>query len=344
MNPIKRVIFFVFFLPFFLWFSGCASQGDLEAVQRDANSLNKEMLTLKRNVNELNQETREVLNKLEALGKKTEEVRQEISASQGKIGFMEKEMESVNQPMRRYQADLGARVEKLQIDVQNLMGRYEESKYFAQKSLGESKTIRESYQAKLDELDKQIASLKKSVDGLEPKGQAKGEVKGEAGAAEEEEKPSTAAEAQTEAGKPQPKGKTPEKPEKAEKKTTVASPDEAYKKAYDQFSKGDIEGAKAGFKKFLEAYPKSKYAENAHFWLAECYFAGKKYEEAILEYDEVIKKFPKGTKVPNALFRQGMAFLEMDDTTNAKLIFKEVVKRFPKSEQAKTATKKLKEM
>jgi tol-pal system protein YbgF len=94
----------------------------------------------------------------------------------------------------------------------------------------------------------------------------------------------------------------------------------------------------------LEVYPKSKYSENAHYWLGECYFAEKKYEEAILEFDEVIKKYPKGNKVPDALYRQGIAFLEMKDAVNAKLILKEVVKRFPKSEQANRARKKLKEI
>ena len=127
----------------------------------------------------------------------------------------------------------------------------------------------------------------------------------------------------------------------------ISSPlpvDKAYKTAYDQFTKGNVEGAKAGFKRFLEGYPKSKYAENAHYWLGECYFAEKKYEEAILEFDEVIKKYPKGNKVPDALFRQGMAFLEMKDTINAKLILREVVKRFPRSDQANRARKELKNL
>ena len=108
--------------------------------------------------------------------------------------------------------------------------------------------------------------------------------------------------------------------------------------------KGNIPAAREEFKRFLEAFPKSKYAENAHYWLGECYFSEKKYDEAILEFDEVIKKFPKGNKVPDALYRQGMAFLEMKDTMNAKLIFKEVVKRYPKSDQATRARKKLQEI
>jgi tol-pal system protein YbgF len=329
-----------------LLLGACASKSDLEAIQRDTNSLQKDILALQRNVGELNQATKDVMGKIDAQGSKTEEIRREIGDTESKIQSKIAVYETALQPMRRSQADLGDRLEKLQVDVQHLMGRYEESKYFAQKSLGESKTLRESYQIKIDEFEKQVAALKQTVEDLEVR--AAGDE--ETAEGKKTEKPAVAeAEPEKEpasAKKPE-KLEKPGKPEKAskpEKQVAALSPDEAYKKAYDQFSKGDIEGAKNGFKQFLESYPKSKYAENAHFWLGECYFSEKKYEEAILEYDEVIKKFPKGSKVPNALFRQGMAFLAMEDTTNAKLIFKEVIKRFPKTEQAKIAQKKLKEI
>jgi tol-pal system protein YbgF len=254
---------------------------------------------------------------------------------------LEKEMETTSQPMRRYQADLGARLDKLQMEVQNLMGRFEESKYFAQKTFGETKTLKEAYQGKLDELDKRLAALNKSVEEWEKKIAAESKApKGEAETGEE--KPSAIQVPPAQGGPT--KEQVPSQKAEPEGKKVAASPDEVYKKAYEQFTKGNVEGAKVGFKGFLEGYPKSKYAENAHYWLGECYFAEKKYEEAILEFDEVIKKYPKGNKVPDALFRQGIAFLEMKDTINAKLILKEVVKRYPKSDQANRARKKLKEI
>ena len=334
----------------FLSFSGCATQSDLETIQRDTNNSTKELLALQRNLYDQNAANRNLSTKLDALEKKIGDVRQEIAASssetKNKIGFLEKEMETVNQPMRRYQAELGARIDKLQMEVQNLMGRFEESKYFAQKTFGETKTLKETYQGRIEDLDKRIAALNKSVEEWErrvaapEKGKESEAVKGSAESGEEK-----SAASQPPPAKP---GQTKEQvvsPQKEpESKKSIGTVDEAYKKAYDQFSKGNIEGAKAGFKKLLEVYPKSKYSENAHYWLGECYFAEKKYEEAILEFDEVIKKYPKGNKVPDALFRQGMAFLDMKDTVNAKLILKEVVKRFPKSDQANRARKKLKEM
>jgi tol-pal system protein YbgF len=343
-SKLRAFLTFLIF-PIFLAFYGCATQSDMETLQRDTNNMTKELLAMQRNFYDLNTEMKTLTGKLDGLGKKSDDLQKQMATLNGetrtKIGFVEKELEASSQPMRRYQADLGARLDQLQMDVQNLTGRFEESKYFAQKTFGETKTLKESYQGKLDDLDKRIAALNKNLEGFEKKPAVQETKAGKAGEEGEGEKTAVGSPTKAEPPKAQPEAKTA--PEKAGKKP-VAAPEEAYNKASELFKKGDIAGAKGEFKRFLEVYPKSKLAENAHYWLGECYFSEKKYDEAILEFDEVIKNYPKGNKVPDALFRQGMAFLEMKDTTNAKLIFKEVIKRFPKSDQAKRATKKLKEI
>ena len=331
--------------PVFLALSGCATQSDVETLQRDTNNMTKELLAMQRNFYDLNTEIKNLSGKLDGLGKKSDDLQQQVGTlnaeTRTRIGLFEKELETGSQPMRRYQADLGARLDKLQMDVQNLTGRFEESKYFAQKTFGETKTLKESYQGKLEELDKRIAALNQSSEEFEKKLAIQETKTAKAGEGVEGEKTPVASPAKGEPPKARPEAKIElEKPGKK----PVPAPEEAYNKASELFKKGDIAGAKGEFKRFLEVYPKSKLAENAHYWLGECYFSEKKYDEAILEFDEVIKNYPKGNKVPDALFRQGMAFLEMDDPTNAKLIFKEVIKRFPKSDQARRATKRLKEI
>lgn len=318
----------VLILPGVWILGGCATQGDMDAVQRDTNNLTKELLGLQRNLYDLNSELKEISGKLDSLEKRTATLQRDVNVMSGevksKVGLLEKEMESSSQPMRRYQADLGARLDKMQLDVQNLTGRFEEGKYFAEKTFEATK----NYQSRLEELEKRVAALSKGPQAMEKKPEPGAGPWPEKGP---EEKPPVIAAA-------------PAAPSKEAPKKPVAGPDEAYKKCYELYSKGHIEEAQREFRRFLEVYPKSKYAENAHFWLGECYFSQKKYEDAILEFDEVIKKYPKGNKVPDALYRQGMAFLEMKDTTNAKLILKEVIRRFPQTDQATRARKKLKEL
>lgn len=115
-----------------------------------------------------------------------------------------------------------------------------------------------------------------------------------------------------------------------------------YQQAYSAFKAGDYPAALKGFKTFLKEYPQSEYADNAQYWIGECYHRQGDYERAILEYEQVIRQYPKGDKVPSALLKQGFAFLELGDRGNARLLFQKVIKQYPQSPQAEIATKKLK--
>jgi tol-pal system protein YbgF len=132
--------------------------------------------------------------------------------------------------------------------------------------------------------------------------------------------------------------------------TTLKAPEEepkedmegAYQRAFGTFREGDYLKAAKQFEAFMSAYPKSEYADNAQYWIGECYYKRGDYEGAIVEYEKVIKKYPKGDKLPSALLKEGFAFLDLGDRGNAKLIFKKVIKEYPRSPQAEIATKKLK--
>ena len=108
------------------------------------------------------------------------------------------------------------------------------------------------------------------------------------------------------------------------------------------FKAGRYEEAMDAFNSLLKKYPKSDRADNAQFWIGECYMALKQYEQAILAYQKVIKTYPKGNKVPNALLRQAIAFLEINDKTSSRLLLKKIIKQYPRSSEAKIAQQKLK--
>jgi len=115
-----------------------------------------------------------------------------------------------------------------------------------------------------------------------------------------------------------------------------------YQKAFGTFKKGEYPNALKQFEAFLLAYPQSEYADNAQYWIGECYYQQGDYEKAIVEYEKVMKKYPKGDKVPSALLKQGFAFLDLGDRADAKLIFNKIMKDYPQSPQAEIAGKKLK--
>jgi tol-pal system protein YbgF len=119
---------------------------------------------------------------------------------------------------------------------------------------------------------------------------------------------------------------------------------EIYISAKQVFDKGDFEAAREKFQGLIKQYPKTKYADNAQFWIGETYYREKWYEKAILEYQKVVENYPKGNKIQAALLKQGLAFFNLGDKANARLILTELVKKFPKTNEAKIAKQKLKEL
>lgn len=119
------------------------------------------------------------------------------------------------------------------------------------------------------------------------------------------------------------------------------TPEAQYQQALDTMKAGDTAKARELFTKFLEQNPKHKLAANAHYWLGETYYSDKNYEQAILEFQDVIKNYPEKDKVPAALLKQGMAFRGLGDTKSSNYVFRKLIDEYPKSDEARTAREKL---
>lgn len=118
--------------------------------------------------------------------------------------------------------------------------------------------------------------------------------------------------------------------------------EKVYREAYETFQQDDLEEAKTKFLAFLEKYPDTSLSDNAQFWIGEIAYKRHQYEAAILAYENVIKKYPDSNKLPDAILKQGLAFLELGDKIDARIILENLVKKYPQTEQAKTASEKLK--
>ncbi len=74
------------------------------------------------------------------------------------------------------------------------------------------------------------------------------------------------------------------------------------------------------------------------------HFNNKKWEDAILAYEEYRKNNPKGAEYPEATLKIGMCFQNMGLKEDAKVFYKEVADKFPKSQEASVAKSKLKKL
>lgn len=237
------------------------------------------------------------------------------------------ELESSLKSIHNSQAELGVEVGQLKSEVEKISGRVEDNeliiKRTVERDLGEQDNLKTELTRLMERVNYLEATVRHQQEylGLEPLEIQKGQ---------EKEAPGVVG--------PKESGEEAKVVEKDVKSNEL----ELYETSMSFFRGGRFEQAMDGFKNFLKEYPKSDRADNAQFWIGECYMSLRQYEQAILAYQEVIKKFPKGNKVPNAMLRQAVAFLEIKDKTSSRLLLKKIIKQFPKSSEAKIAQTKLK--
>ncbi len=126
--------------------------------------------------------------------------------------------------------------------------------------------------------------------------------------------------------------------------TPAVDPAEDYRRAYNDYNKGNYELAKMGFTQYLSMYPDTDDADNAQFWLAQCYFKNGENEAAIKEFQKLYKNFPRSDKIPNAMFTESQAELQLGHKSRAQSILKQIIDDYPASDPAGWARTKLNDM
>ncbi len=142
--------------------------------------------------------------------------------------------------------------------------------------------------------------------------------------------------------KPQVTAKEPE----ADAAVTASNGKElqSYEAAFNLLNKKDYEKAILGFKSFIQDYPSSSYAVNAHYWLGEIYYLKDKPDQANKEFQTIVTNYPDSPKVADALLKVALISMDAGNYSKAKINLVKVQKQFPGTTAAKIATLRLKEI
>ena len=122
---------------------------------------------------------------------------------------------------------------------------------------------------------------------------------------------------------------------------TATDPEALYQTSYSDYLRGNYDLAMLGFKQYLEAFPETDLADNAIYWIGECFYRQQKYVEAIVEYDRVLKQYPRSDKTASALLKKGFALLEQGQRKEGIAQLQSVAKSFPSSDEANLAKQRL---
>lgn len=145
-------------------------------------------------------------------------------------------------------------------------------------------------------------------------------------------------------GKSQP-AKKEQPPAEAQKPAVITIPaQEMYNNAYGDYLKGNYDLAVDGFRLFLQQYPTSPLADNALYWIGECYYSQGKYEEAIENFNDLLLSYPAGDKVPAAYLKKGMCQAQLNKKDEAVATLKLLISKYPSSEEARLAQQKINEL
>lgn len=124
----------------------------------------------------------------------------------------------------------------------------------------------------------------------------------------------------------------------------TATPDEVYKAALSDYTKGNYDLAINGFKTYMQLFPKTSLVPNAQYWLGESYYSQRNYPEAIREFEAVVKNHPNSNKVPSAMLKQGYAYLELGEASRGSAVLRELMNRFKNSREARLAQERLRQV
>ena len=114
-----------------------------------------------------------------------------------------------------------------------------------------------------------------------------------------------------------------------------------YSLARQKLEAGQTGRARELLQDFLSRFKKDELAPNAQYWLGETYYAEKKWNDAIVEFQKVLKEHKGSEKVPDALLRIGNAFQAQGDCQNALLFYDEVIQGHRTAPAAKSAREKV---
>lgn len=91
------------------------------------------------------------------------------------------------------------------------------------------------------------------------------------------------------------------------------------------------------FKQFLDIYPDSNHASDAHYWLAKTYLAQGRYSLAKNTFIAFQQNSPLHHKYANSLFELARVYVELKQTDKAKDLLNGVLDKFPSHRVASRA-------
>ncbi len=115
----------------------------------------------------------------------------------------------------------------------------------------------------------------------------------------------------------------------------------AFDAALNELREGRYAEAIAGFQRFLTAYPNSKQAGEAQYWLGEAHYVSRDYSAAKEAFINLGLNYPQSERLPDALLKLGYIYGERGDNDRAREVLEKLVQVYPNTQAASLAGRRL---
>ncbi len=126
--------------------------------------------------------------------------------------------------------------------------------------------------------------------------------------------------------------------------TNPTDPQGLYDTAYNDYLQGNFDLAILAFRQYAETYRSTELADNAIYWIGECYYRQSKFQKAIEQFDEVLTRFERSDRTPSALLKKGYAYFELGQRAQGVVHLQNVIREYAGTDEAHLASQRLQEM
>lgn len=95
------------------------------------------------------------------------------------------------------------------------------------------------------------------------------------------------------------------------------------------------------FQSFLESYPQSSYASNAHYWLGQLLFNKREWVQAESHFDQVVRFYPDSSKRADSILKLGVIAQKRSNIARATQLFEQVINEYPNASEKRLAETRL---
>ncbi len=252
-----------------------------------------------------------------SLQMRSDDQRREIADLKMRMDALAQDLNAVG-AIKENQSSVLTKTYDFSKELQELKGRFEESRYQNEKMFRDVAAERELMNAKISALENEV---------LKAGGARTAVIDKKSVVAAPTVVSESAAAVQT---------------EQAEEKTT--DPQKLYEEGQALLKEKKYQEAREKFQRLVKENPKHQLVPSARYWIGESFFAEKKYNDAIIEFDDVWQKYPKHDKARAAMLKEGYAFYDSKDCRASRVILRKLIEKYPQSDEAKLAEKKIAEI